>query len=67
MSFLKSFWDWICFPRYTQGQCFCCHRRGYVIDLGDGDLVCSRCWHEWPTLAPDAVVEAFMARRRGED
>lgn len=67
MSLLKSLWSWFRFPQYLQGECPCCLREGWVIDLDDGDVICKGCWDQWPTGAPDYVVEAYKARRRREN
>jgi hypothetical protein len=46
-----SVWERIKFflgiPRYAQATCFKCGYRGQVIDLGDSDFVCHRCWVNW--------------------
>lgn len=47
-----TLWERFCFmagfPRRLDARCFNCGHTGSVIDLGDDDFVCDRCWNEWP-------------------
>ena len=48
LSFWENIKHWLGLPRRVDARCFNCGHEGSVIDLGDDDFICDRCWHEWP-------------------
>lgn len=48
-----TFWETILasmlgITRRAIAKCFNCGYEGNVMDLGDSDFVCDKCWRKWP-------------------
>jgi hypothetical protein len=39
-------WCFLGISRRIEGECFSCGYRGQIIDLGDDDFVCDRCYSD---------------------
>ena len=49
MTFFENLKFFLGFPKKAPAdvECFKCHTKDSVIDLGDGGYICKSCWDNW--------------------